>query len=432
MERVDAARHGSGTTKRAPGARATGIAYLTQIYPKLTETFVYREVIALRRRGLRVRTFAFRRPDATELSQEARPLVAETGYVLPIAWGGFLASHLLFLVTHPLRYLGTLLFVLSRPGERTKNRILTLCHFCGAVGLARTMRREGITHLHAHFGINAATMALVLSRLLGIPFSFTAHNLVFSNPILVEPKLREAAFVACISDFTRRFLLEALAEGDPEGKIRVVHCGVPLAEFPPPRTPPANDVPIMLFVAQLAERKGAPVLVEACRILAERGVAFRCVLVGDGPQRGIVERRIAKEGLEGVVELHGAVPQERLREFLDRADVFVLPCVRARDGDMDGIPVSMMEAMAMEIPTVSTRLSGIPELVEDGATGLLAEPGDPESLANALRRLLEDGELRRRLGRNGRRKVEEEFDLEKSCARLAELFERSRRRPEEP
>jgi glycosyltransferase involved in cell wall biosynthesis len=408
--------------------RRTGcIGYVLQMYPVLTETFVYREVEGLRRKGLQVKTFAFREPDPEDLSRESRHLMQETRYVLPLRWRRFLASHLVWILRRPLRYLGTLAFVLTRRGESPRNRLLTLFHFGAGVDLAGAMRREGVTHVHAHFTINAATMALVIARLLDVPFSFTAHNLMFRRPLLLKAKLREAAFVVAISEFSRRFLVDSLPGEGIDRKIHVVHCGVSPRDFSPRRSRPRHDVPVLVFVAQLAERKGAPVLVRACRILADRGVRFRCVLVGDGPERDVVDRLVSEHRLEDSITRTGAVPQENLRDHLDRADVFVLPCVRARDGDMDGIPVSMMEAMAMEIPTVSTRVSGIPELVEDGESGLLVEAGDPEALADALERVLGDADLRVRLGRAGRRRVIEAFDVDRSASELAELFDRQGR-----
>ncbi len=399
------------------------IGYVLQMYPVLTETFVYREVVALREQGHRVNTYSFRTPDPERLSRESRHLMDETVYVLPLVWLRFVGAHLSFALTRPLRYFGTLFFVLTRRGETARNRLLTFFHFLAAVDLARVMRRDGVTHVHAHFTINAATLALVISRILDIPFSFTAHNLMFRTPLLLRPKLREACFVVAISEYTRSFLVEALP-GEPSPTIHIVHCGVSLVDFAPPQPRPSNDVPRIVFVAQLEPRKGAPVLIEACRILASRGIAFHCRILGDGPERPRIEELIAKHGLGASVELAGTVLQEQLRAHLDAADVFALPCVRAENGDMDGVPVSMMEAMAMEIAPVSTRLSGIPDLVEHESCGLLAEPGDAVGLADVLQRLIEDPLLRERLGRAARQKVAAEFEVDRCAAELAEIFQR--------
>ncbi|MFH0945545.1 MAG: glycosyltransferase [Planctomycetota bacterium] len=403
------------------------IAYISQFYPHLTETFVYREVLALRRRGLKVLTFGTWSPDRTKLSAEALPLVDETVYVFPLVWRRYLGNHLCYLFRRPRRYLSTLCFVLTRRRQSWRNRGFSFLHFCMAVHLARPMQRRGVSHIHAHFAINAATIALVISRLLDVPFSFTAHNLLFTKQMILLEKCREARFIVAISEYTRRFLIDYAKPYDVAPKIHVVHCGLSPAEFSSPSDLPRKDLPEILFVAQLQERKGAPVLVEACGILARRGVRFRCVIVGDGPERARVEEAVRRHSLEEVVSLEGAVPQERVRAYFDHADLFVLPCVTAQSGDVDGVPVSLMEAMAKKIAVVSTRVSGIPELVEHGESGLLVEEGEPGPLADAISRLLADDALRRRMGEAGRRKVEAEFDVEASACRLSDLFRQSLR-----
>ena len=172
-----------------------------------------------------------------------------------------------------------------------------------------------------------------------------------------------------------------------------------------------------------AKEKETPVLLDACRILVERGASIRCVVVGEGPQKRMLERLVEQYALQKIVDMPGAILQEDLRAYLERADVFVLPCVTASNGDLDGVPVSLIEAMAMEIATVSTHVSGIPELIEDTVSGLLVPEKDAVALADALQSVLEDGELRSRLGRNARQKVIREFDIDKSAAQLAALFQ---------
>ncbi len=400
------------------------VAYITHAFPLLTETFVYREVFGLERWGFRVETFAIWKPDKNRLSQEARHLVDSSYYVFPISWPRFFKAHLCFLCTRPRRYLSTLFFVLTRKGESFQNRRRVFFHFCDAIYLAMEMKRLGIRHIHAHFAINAATISLVISRLLGITYSFTAHNSFFIDRVILREKAREAQFIIAISEFSRQFLIKLFPDDNIDDKIHIVHCGLSPDDFAPPDPKPINNVPVLLFVAHLAERKGALVLVETCRILAERGVTFRCIIVGDGPQRIQVEQLVEQYALQEIVELTGVVFQEHLKEYLHQADVFVLPCITASNGDMDGIPVVLMEAMAMEIATVSTYISGIPELIEDGVSGLLVPERDAVALANTLQRLLQDDELRLKLGKNGRQKIVHEFDIDKSTAQLAVLFEK--------
>ncbi len=397
------------------------IAYLNHSYPVLTETFVYREVLGLRRRGLKVETYAVWKPDPEGLSVEARPLMEETTYVFPLNWPVYLARHLFALLGRPGRYLATLLFVISRPGIGFRERLLAFCHFCIGVHLAEVMRRRRVAHVHAHFTHTAAAIALVIHRLEGIPFSFTAHNLLFTGQALLRDKFREARFVVAISEYTRTFLTGFTRDAAVGDKIHVVHCGINTEDFSPRNHVPDGPVRLAL-VAQLAERKGVAVLVEACRILAGRGVPFRCDIFGDGPQKTALERQVEANGLAGLVRLNGVTFQERLRSLLAGVDLFVLPCVRARNGDMDGIPVSLMEAMAMEITPVSTRISGIPELIQDGHCGVLVEPGDAGALADAVQGLARDTDRRLKMGRMARQRVIEAFHIDRSVEALAALY----------
>ena len=399
------------------------IAYLSQFYPHLTETFVYREVLGLRARGIEVVTCACWPPDRDALSAESLPLVDETTYVFPLRPVAFVAAHVGWFARRPLRYLGTLARVTLGSSDSLRNRGFALLHFAMAVQLASRLQRRGVRHVHAQFAINAATIALVLSRLLDVPFSFTAHNLLFTKRMVLEEKIRRARFIVAISEATRRHVLASAPPGvDASERVHVVHCGLPLAQFPARGSAPANEVLEVLFIAQLQERKGATVLVEACSLLASRGVQVHCTVVGGGPLQTALEAEVERLGVRQQVTLTGALPQEELPPLLARADVFTLPCVHAADGDVDGIPVALMEAMATGIPTVSTPVSGIPELIEDEVSGLLVAEGSAEALAAALERLAQDPELRARLGVAGREQIARHFDVETTTSQLAELF----------
>ncbi|PWB49898.1 MAG: colanic acid biosynthesis glycosyltransferase WcaL [Anaerolineales bacterium] len=346
-----------------------------------------------------------------------------TCYIFPISWPRFLQRHIYFLLTRPINYIGTALFVLTRPGESWKNRLRTVYHFGEAVYLAKEVQQRNIQHLHAHFTINAASIALIVARLLNISFSFTAHNIFFTDRLLLKEKVRESRFIAVISRFSQEYLLRLVPGESWRGKTHIVHCGISPGQFSPPYPRPANIVPFIFFVSQLEERKGALYLIEACRLLKGRGVSFQCVLAGDGPQKPIIQRLIDQYGLKEIVDLPGAIFIEQVRDYLNQADIFVLPCIVARNGDMDGIPVALMEAMACEIAVVSTRVSGIPELIQDGESGLLVSEKDAIALADAIQRLIEDKELCLQLGKNGRQKVMREFDVDGNASQLAKLFE---------
>lgn len=400
------------------------IGYILQMYPGLTMTFIYREVLALRRRGVGIDIFSVWKPKKDRISPESRPLMEGTYYLFPRSWFRFLSAHFSFFVSHPWRYISTAIFVMTRKGERMKNRLRTSFHFGEAVVIAREVEQRNIRHLHAHFSRNAASIAFIIARLLGISFSFTGHNDFFTDRILLKEKVQEARFVAVISEFSRRYLLDLCPGPAGLGKTHLVRCGIFPGQFPP-RVLPVNKVPQILFLGQLAERKGAVVLIESCRNLAERGTKFRCIIAGDGPERDSVERLASRYGLKDSVAMVGGVFQEQAREWLSSTDIFVLPCIKTAQGDMDGIPVVLMEAMACEVPVVSTRISGIPELIEDGDSGFLVEENDAAALADALQLLIADKDLRLRLGKSGRQKVLREFDIDQSASRLAELLERS-------
>jgi colanic acid/amylovoran biosynthesis glycosyltransferase len=397
------------------------IAYILQAYPSLTMTFIYREVLALQAKGFNITIFSVWKPAKNKLSPETRSLMDNTHYLFPISWGQFFITHLAFFLKHSLKYISTFLFVMSRPGESWKNRRRTAGHFAEAVCIAQQVEKRDIKHLHAHFSHNAASIAMIIARLLNISFSFTAHNILFTDQIILKEKIREARFIVSISEFTKQFITHLVPGVDH--KIHIVHCGLSPANFSPPVSKSQNDAPLILFVAQLAERKGTPVLVEACKILVERKVPFQCVIIGDGPQWLLVKQQVEQYHLQNSFILTGALFQEQVKEYFNQADVFVIPCIRTATGDMDGIPVALMEAMAMEIATVSTYVSGIPELIDHEQNGLLIPEKDPLALADALQKLITDSTLRRQLGKNGREKILREFDIDKSAAQLALLFE---------
>lgn len=404
---------------------STPVGYIAPGFPGLTTTFIYREVLALRCIGFNIITFAIWKPDVNRLSGEAKPLINSTFYVFPISWRKFFAAHLYFLFTHPYKYVSTFFFVLTRRGESLKNRCKSFCHFFEAIYLAVDVKREGIKHIHAHFSINSASVALIISRMLDIPFSFTAHNIFFTEQLILKEKLREAKFIISISEYSRDFLLQLLPEDKKlKDKFHIVHCGVSPDDFSPPPSRVTDGRPLIFSLSQLTERKGYPVLIEACHILDERGCNFECIIAGDGPQRTLLEELVAKYQVQDKVQLIGVVFQEQLADYLNRADMFVLSCVVARDGDRDGVPVALMEAMAMEIPTVSTYVSGIPELIEHGQSGLLVKEKDAIALAEAIQLLLEDAELRIQLGKNGRQKIVQQFDIHKSAVQIGALFEK--------
>jgi colanic acid/amylovoran biosynthesis glycosyltransferase len=397
------------------------VLYIVSRFPAVTETFVVNEWLVLSER-FRMQLVALRR------SREA-PVHPETGRVMrhvrfPRVLGpGTVAAHVAWLVRRPRTYLSALFAVLRgalrfSPLEAAKEAVV----FVRAVAVARTAAREGVDHVHAHFASHAATAAWVVHRLTGIPFSFTAHaNDLFVAPVLLDRKAADARFVIAISEYNRRVLQE---RSPSARRLEVVHCGVDGERYGW-RGLDGRDSNRAVCVASLFPKKGHTHLVDALALLAAQRPGIVLELVGDGPERERILRHASERGVADRLSLLGARSSEDVRAQLARAGVFALPSVRLPSGRMEGIPVALMEAMASGVPVVATRLSGIPELVEDGVTGLLVEPGDAPGLAAAMARILDDEELAAALALSARRHVERSFDLRHEAQRLGDLFAES-------
>ena len=296
-----------------------------------------------------------------------------------------------------------------------------LGHFGLGVYVAGCIGDSGPTdRIHAHFIDRAAVVAYVAARLLGVPYSVTAHaNDIYVTPVLLDTKIRGADFVVTCTGYNVSHLVQQVG-GAPDKVTRIYH-GLELERYQPSSVTPDTE-PTLVAVGQLKEKKGFLDLLDACRALRDRGVRFQCVIIGEGPQRDELTRRIADLALGEAVHLRGALPHDEVIAMYRRATAFVLPCVVAGDGDRDGIPNVILEAMAMQLPVVSTSHSGIPEVVEDGTTGVLVPPGDSEALTEALVRVLENPDEARTMGLRGRQVVEAHFDVESNVRELYDRF----------
>jgi colanic acid/amylovoran biosynthesis glycosyltransferase len=294
---------------------------------------------------------------------------------------------------------------------------------------ARALEEEGVEHVHCHFSSHPAVAGFLIHRLTGIPYSFTAQgsDLHVDRHMLSE-KVAEAAFVVAVSAYNRDLILRECGDRWRD-KIVVIHSGIE-SDFFKARASRRPDGPFrILCIGTLHEVKGQTYLIDACRLLSEAGVDFTCQLVGDGKDRAALERQIADAGLDERVRLEGQRTRGEVAELLRAADVLVAPIVPTKQGKREGIPIVLMEALATGVPVLSSDISGIPELVEDGRTGLLAPPRDTVALARALRRLHDEPKLRRQLGLAGREKVVREFDAHTNAGRLAsQIAIRSTRR----
>lgn len=394
----------------------TRIAYIVTRFPKLSETFVFREVLELRKQGAEVACFSIHRPLPEPVPADAQHLLHETTYLWPPQPARFLFGVAKLAVTRPRKFFGTLkLFVQQAPKNFAGLKRFTL-HFLEGAYLAHLCLRRGIEYIHAHFANGPSSVAMAASALSDIPFGFTCHAQdIYSDPLMLELKIDQAQLPLTISQYNRAHLLENYALEYP-AKLRVQRVAVDLAHFEP--APPAekDDAPLILAVGRLVPKKGFVHLIRACARLQESGIDFRCQIVGEGPERETLQAAILAHKLEEKVRLLGA--QTDVKKYLQRADVFVMPCVLDDNGDRDGIPTTLMEAMAMQVPVISTRVSGIPELVQHERTGLLVAPAEIEELTQAICRLIVDEKLRHELARQGRRHIELHHNLETNTEQL--------------
>jgi glycosyltransferase involved in cell wall biosynthesis len=295
--------------------------------------------------------------------------------------------------------------------------------FLHAGYLAQQARQAGVERLHAHFAHGATRVAMLASMLTGLRFSFTAHarDIYTANRVLLREKIEGAEYVVTCTRANQEYLQE-LVEPGQRGKIILGYHGVDVEKFTPAAPGGGEDAPLILSVGRLVAKKGFPDLLSACGILRRKGYDFRCLLVGDGPERPALEAMVRTLDLGGVVGMPGSHSQEELLELYRRATIFALPCRILENGDRDGIPNVLLEAMAVGVPVVSSTVSGIGELVRNGENGLLVRERDERALAAAIESLVQDAALRARLSRNARATVAAKFDAAVNSQRLARLF----------
>lgn len=408
--------------------RRKRIAYIHAQFPRLSDTFVLSEICELEKLGWEIISLSLRNVQESDAWDSSMiEWKKKTVYAPYLLSGELLFAHLEFLLAEPREYLTVLATLILSQWRSPRTLATTLAVFPKTVLFAKWIRLRGVTHVHTHFAWISATSAWIVSQLIGVDFSFTAHAFdIFSrdhrDPLLPR-KIRDCAFVVVISEHNRNRLLK-IAGGMNRSKIHVVHMGVDVTKFHSQvsRRGLAKE-PLILSVGRFVEKKGHEYLVEAARILRDRGYRFTCLVVGGGPCHGHLQSLIRERALEEYVVLKGPTSNEEVRELLKKADVFCLPCVVARNMDRDGIPVALMEAMAMEVPVVSTYVSGIPELIGDGETGLLVPQRDSLALADAIESLLLSPELRRTLGEKARQRITAQFEASKSAAQMQALFE---------
>ncbi len=404
--------------ERVPNVK---VAYIMSRFPKLNETFIRHEITALEKQGMSVEIYPLLRERPPLVQPEAEALVRRAHYHPFLSWR-ILLAHWHFMCRRPRAYVKVLAEVLGGTWGSLNFFIGALGVFPKAVRFAYEMAAQDIAHVHAHFSNHPAVAALIIHRLIDIPFSYTAHGHdIHIERRMLAHKTRAAAFAVTISSYNKRLMIEECGAGVRD-KIHIIHCGIDPEVFVPRADFDRAGRFTIVCVGSLLEVKGQTYLIEACRLLKQRGVDCIGHLVGTGPDRRKLAVQIAKAGLQDRVFLHGPRSQTEVADMLSRADVMALPSVPTPRGSREGIPVALMEAMASGLPVVASRISGIPELVEAGRTGLLTLPRDATAVADALQELSADADLRRRLGQAGREKVLREFTVHRSAARLAHLF----------
>ncbi len=399
------------------------IAYVLDVFPTVSETFIVREIQALKQRGEDVAIIAVAHGPTTIMHDESIALLDEVEFIPDARKSRSKLSvvplHLKYLLWNPSGYLNALI-----KGLRGSRKVLQ--YFLWSPFHADRVRRAGIQHMHAHFVLNGCLHAMFVSLLTRIPYSVTVHAHDIFHPKYEElrgEKLKRAAFVVAISRFNKNFLETNYPFLVP-GKIQIVRCGIDPDGFAVTSKPDRRDERKVLAIGRLVEQKGFAYLIEACALLRLRGVGdFTVDIIGEGIERAELEARIRNLGLQDSVNMLGQKDQVHVRAALDAADLFVLPCVQEASGMMDGIPVALMEAMAKGIPVISTSVSGVPELIVDG--GYVVEPANVERLADAMQELLTMTSVERKaLGARGRDVVAREFNIHLEAEKLAALIGR--------
>jgi colanic acid/amylovoran biosynthesis glycosyltransferase len=395
------------------------IAYLISRYPAVSHTFILREIQGLRALGHTIYTASINTPDRSVDAMEAYERQEANATYFVKAQGVFaaLSAMLYWFIAAPAKTIGALR--LGMKMGKNGNLLYGIAYCVEAALVARWMRRNDVRHLHVHFGNAGATVGVLVKRLTGCELSFTIHGpdeFDDVNGQHLPLKMQEANGVICISQFAKAQLMR-ISHPDHWSKLQVCRLGVDPALFEYRERSERKTVVDLLCVGRLSSAKCQVLLVQACAQLRDEGLNFSLTMVGDGPDRPRIEQCIAEYKLEGYIHLTGSLNQVEVRAHFAQADIFVLPSLA------EGIPVVLMEAMSSGVPCISTPVNGIPELIEHDRTGLLSTPGDVDSLALQLRRLIEDPALRLALATAGRAKVVKDFDLDINVAHLSRILE---------
>ena len=396
------------------------LAYLTSQYPMLSMIFVLREIVQLRRSGFRIETASISAPDRPpeSMTVEERDEAARTYAIKSHGLGGAIVGHASALVAHPAGYLRGWMLAFRLARLDVRRLAFNLAYLTEALMVGRWMREKRLRHLHVHLMSQPATVGMFVKRVFDVGFSITVHgpDEFYDAPgQYLGEKVEAADFVCCISDYARSQLMR-LSPYEQWSKLVVCRLGVDPQIFGPATDPASSTTFRVLCVGRLTPAKGQHLLIDAVARLGGEGRDVHLHIVGAGVDRDSLERQTANLAAARWITFEGAVNQDRIRDFYAKADAFCIPSFA------EGIPIVLMEAMAMEIPCVTTQITGIPELIRHGVDGLLVAPSDLDGLVDALRSLIDDPALARRLGTSGRQRVIEHYDLAANVERLADTF----------
>lgn len=399
------------------------IAYIVSRFPHLPETFILREMIYLEKLGWDVELYPLILQRQEMIHEEARPWL-QRAHSVPWLSPALLMSNMGRLIRHPWQYVSLLGRVIRENLSSPKFLTRALLLFPRAMWMADEFKKEGIDHIHAHYATHPALVAWLIHQVSGIPYSVTvhAHDIFVDKPMLAT-KLHDSEFISSISEFNRQYLVDLLGPW-VQDKTEIVRMGIDPSYYINGGQDQANGTRVLeiISVGSLQPYKGHIYLVKACSLLKQRGIPFHCRIIGGGDLHDLLERTIAQEQLEGLVELLGPRTQADVSRFLQTSNCYVQPSVITSTGKMEGIPVALMEAMVSGIPVVATSISGVPELVRPGETGWLVPPEDVTALAEALNEIHADPAEANRRAALGHQWVMEEFEISSNVRKLASLF----------
>ncbi|UCC53236.1 MAG: glycosyltransferase [Anaerolineaceae bacterium] len=398
------------------------VAYVLGTFPQLTQTFVTREIFWIRVNGIEVQIFSLRHPSSPPTDEQVTELLPMVHYSRSLSIS-LLAAQFYFLFRSPRRYLRALGKVISFTYCEPRILLRALVDFPKSVHFARQMHELEVEHVHAHFVTLAAISASVISELLGVTYSIHAHavGLFKRDPQDVRRQLEDASRVITISTYHRAHIAE-LCDGISVEDVDVVYCSLETERFRPVSKTNGDGPFRMMSVGRLIEKKGFEYLIEACALLVNSGQDLQCKIAGAGPLQESLQARIDHQGLQKQVRLLGAVNQDKILELYQESEAFVLACVVGQDGNQDGLPVVLVEAMSCGLPVISTPVAGITDLIQPEETGLLVEQRNSLELAEAIEGLIGDEKRREKLGERARQKVEADFQVQQSTSRLAAIF----------